>query len=50
MILDTRIEHWLAEALGRHPEAEAFLKQVEQAAARLDLAFIERSASADAGN
>lgn len=46
----SRIEHWLAEALGRHPEAEAFLKQVEQAAARLDLAFIERSASADAGN
>ncbi|MDN5873548.1 MAG: HAMP domain-containing histidine kinase [Sinobacteraceae bacterium] len=40
----TSIEHWLAENLEHHPSAEPFLRQVEQAAARLDLARIEQLA------
>ncbi|WP_017522834.1 sensor histidine kinase [Pusillimonas noertemannii] len=41
----TRIEQWLAANLDSHPGAEQFLEQIEQAAAALDLARIERLAS-----
>ena len=44
----TRIEQWLAEHLRLYPDAAAFLRQIERAVAQLDLACIERLASAAA--
>lgn len=38
----TKIEQWLAANLDSHPGAEQVLEQIEQAAAALDLARIER--------